>query len=244
MADRKDPGFYPPVPGRLPDLNQGYVFNEARSLVDEKNGEAAAVADTTLDDATYVGSVISGKRRIGVVAYTEKSIGQQPQRFVIRGRPDMAGAQAGASQSKHIELAPGETFGGYTVAEVLPDRIVFKKNGRSMEKLLDVAKERKPPPTLPAGRRPQPQGGQERVVTPRQAGPAGRVQPVRGPEPGRPAAMIGPAALPQSIPRPQPMMPTPVPPPPMSSPPPPGTVIHGGSPVIIPGIPQVEQSGG
>jgi hypothetical protein len=213
VTDRRQPEFYPPVPGRLPDLNKGYIFNEARVLVDEKEGEGAAelVVDTTLDEAAYIGSVIKGQRRIGIVSYTEKS--GAPPRAVTRGRPVMA---APVGESKHIQLAPGETFGGYTVAEVLPDRIVFAKNGRTMEKLLNVDKERKQAPQLQGTRPAQRQGGQARVVTPRQVEPAGRVPPLSGPEAGRPPGFPEP-------------------------PPTPGTVIQGRPPQIIPGV---EQPGG
>lgn len=213
--ERREIQFYPPVPGRLPDLNRGYVFNEARSLANEGEGEGVAepAADTTLDEATYVGSVISGERRIGVISYTEQTASQP--RAVTRGRP-VIGAPAG--ESKHVQLAPGETFGGYTVAEVLPDRIVFEKNGRKVEKLLTADKQRKQPPQqLQGARRAQRQPGQIRGISPRRMEPAGRIPPAAIAEPGRP--------------------PVPEPPPPQ----PPGTVIQGRPPHIIPGG---EQPGG
>jgi hypothetical protein len=170
---RKKMDFYPPVPARLPDLNRGYIFNEARFLADEKDtekGPAESTVEATIDEVMYIGSVITGKRRIGIIAYTEKNEKQSPVVSRGQGRPVITKQQA---ENKHAQLAPGETFGGFTVAEVLPDRIVFKKNGRKVEKLLAAGKERKsPPPQLKIGSRAQGQSRRPRVVSPRRVRPA------------------------------------------------------------------------
>lgn len=144
-AEKRNLDFYPPLPTKLPDLNAGYIFNPFRQLGDADTGDGPAepTVEAIMDAVTYVGSVISGKQRIGIIAYTVPDDNQRPG-AVIRGWRQPVKAPPHA-ENKHAQLAPGEIFGGYTVAEVLPDRIVFKKNGLTVEKLLDVDKKRDAP---------------------------------------------------------------------------------------------------
>jgi hypothetical protein len=175
-AERRKLNFYPPVPARLPDLNKGYIFNEPRYLADEKSEEGVeAAADATLDEVSYIGSVISGERRIGIIAYAEKNPAQQ-LRVGGRGRPLNVANQV---ENKHVRVVPGETFGGYTVAEVLPDRLLFEKDGMKIEKLLAADKERKPPPAqLQGARRTQRQSSsQSQAVSPRRVAPGSMALP-------------------------------------------------------------------
>ena len=166
--------FYPPVPSRLPDLNQGYVFNEARSLADDDQApddNTAQEASVSISDVIYVGSVISGEQRLGIISYPVKEPpAQRPRSFSRPGR------RGGSVEYEHDRLAPGETFSGFTVADVLPDRIIFEKGGRKIEKLLSEAdKERTPPPpqvqeAQKTRRRPTGSTNTPRRVFPRSAG--------------------------------------------------------------------------
>jgi hypothetical protein len=141
--------FYPPVPVKLPDLNQGYIFNAARSLTHEPLEEKKEPAEPLIAvaDISYIGSAISSDRRTGVIAYVEPSAS-------FRQTPGRTRSGSQQSASKHVHLAPGDSFGGYLVVQVLPDSIVFEKDGLRIEKPL-VTQEGSTSPHLQAGRRTQ-----------------------------------------------------------------------------------------
>ncbi len=167
--------FYPPPPAVLPDLREGYLFNEARRLAaaDEGTEEAAPEPEepaVTVDMETleYVGSIIAGSVKKGMVAFVEKAPGgrkppprgQRPgvQRPGVQPRTPVASRRlgqrtkakkVGRSQKKYATLKEKDEFYGYTVALVAPDRIVFARGDESVEKLLyDPAKERLVPPAI------------------------------------------------------------------------------------------------
>jgi hypothetical protein len=161
--------FYPPVPAELPDLNLGYLFNEARLLVVEpKTDKKDAEPMIAIADVSYIGSVISSDRRVGIIGYREQGAAIGLQQASGRIRP---GGQAAAAVDKHAHLAPGENFSGYLVVEVLPEKIVFEKDGIKIEKsIVKANKDRKAPmPQLQVDRRQHerpptslPRPGQER----------------------------------------------------------------------------------
>lgn len=141
--------FYPPVPAELLDLNPGYIFNEARAMSRESRpGKKEAEAVIAISDISYVGSAISSERRIGIISYPEPAAGFSH----VAGRVRPGSRPAGG---RHVHLAPGETFSGYLVADVLPDRIVFEKDGIRIEKPLIRREPSKTAPQLQADRKPQ-----------------------------------------------------------------------------------------
>jgi hypothetical protein len=164
--------FYPPVPVELPDLNEGYLFNTARVLTEEPEPEEENVEEAPSEpgidiaNVYYIGSVIGSERRIGIIAYQEET--DHHHRIGAGRRPASRERTAGGS---HEHLALGATFNGYLVTEVLPDRIVFEKDGISIEKSL-LSQERLPtPPQLQAGERTQ------------RRSPANLMRPDRSPRP-------------------------------------------------------------
>lgn len=148
--DRPAPQFYPAIP-TLPDLHQGYLFNTERSLAESGRTAVTATA-VNVHEVLYTGSVIIGEVRKALLAFP---LGQPA---AGARRPGMMGQ--GSSQG-HIQVTTGDTVGGYTVSEILPTKIVFKKSTELVEKHLnDSKKERSappararvaaPPPTAPA----------------------------------------------------------------------------------------------
>ncbi len=188
--------FYPQTPAVLPDLNKGYVFNAERSLSeedqDEGDGEVVEVS-VDIDKVTYSGSIITREKRIAIIAYPAPRI--TPQR--VAGRPVRIRRPIAGGPLEHKQVAEGDVFSGYTVAAILPEKIIFEKGSEKVEKpLFDEAKERVkinlPPaqparrvapqaPPAPTGRQAagtvpgQPQNGEEKAAAP----PSRRVIPRR-----------------------------------------------------------------
>jgi len=207
--------FYPKPPVVMPELSDGYLFNEERLLVTaepeapeepaaEPEEPALAVDMETLE---YVGSIIVGELRKGMVAFTvlEPQAKQAPKRRLPAPGRRLPGRQTTAkkvskkpSSKKYATVKEKDDFYGYTVVLVAPDRIVFSKGDSKVEKLLyDPEKERLAPPPItrqaarPAAR-PAPAGRSA-------ARPAARpATPVRPPTRQTPAAARPSARLPAS----------------------------------------------
>ncbi len=148
--------LYPVVPRHLPDLYDGYLFNEERMLMraDEVNkdegGDAHQGIRADIEDVMYVGSLIIGNIRKGLISYPNK--GQSPQSF-----KDMAARKKSTKkttkQLNYAQLLVGETFSDYKVVAVESDRIEFSKAGKTITKqLYDPAKKRLAPPRVAAPR--------------------------------------------------------------------------------------------
>lgn len=176
-AASKNIQFYPPVRAPLPELSDGYLFVESRALAGgEKGGGEQESVYVGIDDVFYVGSIISDTLTKGIVAFPDSQGGSRARR---------PGSAAGGKM-KHVSLAPGDTFSGYKVSEVHPDRMVFTKGGEKIEKpLYDPAKKRtaakparrkpsKPAAakTRPAQRKRTPRTQRTPRVRPRTAAPA------------------------------------------------------------------------
>jgi hypothetical protein len=137
--------FYPAVPGTLPDLNDGYLFNKDRFLDESDLADASPSgfgADTIdMEALVYSGSIIIGDLRKALVAYQEKApVVQRGARRNVRTRNQRKPAK-GAYIHKQLEL--GELFMGYRVARIEDDSIVFEKGSEKIEKFLfDASKER------------------------------------------------------------------------------------------------------
>lgn len=162
----------PVVPAALPDLKQGYLFNQERTLADAKLpppvGEESAVGGDTLglgvtiDQVTYVGSIITEATSRAIIVYSAAAkpaarvAGLPPARFPRFRPPPAATSPPGAEEHARLEL--GDMLDGYEVAEILPDKLIFTKGGETVEKLLfDPDKKRQAPPPPPAARTPRPQ---------------------------------------------------------------------------------------
>ncbi|RJX33791.1 MAG: hypothetical protein C4531_04815 [Desulfurivibrio sp.] len=142
--------FYPPVPIALPDFNKGYLFNEERSIESaadgsgDGSGEDTASLSVDMDAVFYAGSIIIGEIRKGLVAYPS------PRATVLNRKITTRQAAPQDKERNYAQLAVGENFSGYTVAEVEADRIVFQKGSETIEKMLiDPKKSRITPPPLP-----------------------------------------------------------------------------------------------
>ena len=171
--------FYPSVPGTMPDLNDGYLFNKDRYLdqSDLDNASLSGLGSDTIDmeQLVYSGSIIIGDLRKALVAYQEQA--PLPQRRAIRNVRGRSQKKPAKGTYKHKQLSAGEVFMGYRVTVIENDRIVFEKGDERIEKFLfDAGKERveiksSPPPSPPAAAvspsaRPVPQASPQRPGTP------------------------------------------------------------------------------
>lgn len=133
-----EPGrFNPPVVTPLPDVNKGYVFSEKREFVKDappEPGKSAQVEQgpDPLASVLYSGSVIVGNLRRALVSYQEQS--RETARRPPPGRGSTPAAAQGTVRNK--QLHQGDSFLGYVVATIEPDRIVFAKGELKVEKFL------------------------------------------------------------------------------------------------------------
>lgn len=226
VADRPAVVFYPQVPPVSPDLKDGYLFNAERLLdldtEDEEDEEVKvdpAVSDAQVDieGLEYVGSIIIGELRRGMVSYSLTVSAQPEARNANRSLPDprqrsrstrqqpnagqqpSLGGRGGSpkrssGEMKHATVDEGETFFGFVVEQVLPDKIVFEKDGHVTERLLyDPDKERSSPPARQVAANQVPVGTAPQL-------PAGTViqQPAEGGAPHFAPAMPG-QVVPQPV---------------------------------------------
>lgn len=150
--------FYPPVPVSLPDLNKGYLFNEERmiegSAVENGDGAEADTTETAVDMETvfYAGSIIIGETRKGLVMFPPARAPVPPRRTNARQAP------APPKERNYAQLGVGDSFSGYKVQAVEPDRIIFQKGSDTIEKILNDPKKTRiaapPPPPREKGKVP------------------------------------------------------------------------------------------
>ena len=146
--------FFHSAPVQLPDLHKGYIFNAERELAEEEPAELAAKTDKDIGDevdidfdgVSYTGSIITGDRHKAIVSYSVAP----PRRTSRARRTRITPSTMQTANIKYAQLEAGETFYGYKVAGVYPEKIVFERDDEKIEKLLhDPAKKRLlPPPTL------------------------------------------------------------------------------------------------
>jgi hypothetical protein len=140
--------FLHSVPVQLPDLHKGYIFNVERELAEEESTELEAKTDKDIgdeididfDSVNYAGSIITGDRHKAIVSYSVA-----PPRRTARTRRSRITPRnmQEASKNKYAQLEAGDTFYGYKVAGIYPDKIVFERDEEKIEKLLhDPAKKR------------------------------------------------------------------------------------------------------
>lgn len=114
-----------PVPGVLPDLNEGYIFNAERNLAaGGKDGQSRSAGNVGMDKVQYNGSIISQDNTRALLSYPLGSpVASQTQGF--------------------LRVVVGDTVDGYKVTEILPEKIIFSRGGQKITKLLyDKTKER------------------------------------------------------------------------------------------------------
>lgn len=187
----------PVVPGVLPDLKDGYLFNPERMLAGaeppppvegedkEVDAESTTGLNASMDDVIYAGSIIADNFTRAIIVYTEADKSKpaaQPTSRSSKSKPAPAKAPAGGE--KHAQLEIGDVLDGYEVMEIQPDKLVFSKDEETIEKLLyDPEKKRQAPPPRAAA---VPPGG---AGLPRAAGIqsttiGGAAAPVVPPAPG------------------------------------------------------------
>jgi len=141
-----------PAVRAVPEVGDGYLFNEERQLDVADLGEFGESAQETseetaggLEQVFYSGSLIVGDRRQGLITYQENNRGggqlNRVNRYPGRVLPGAAEAQSG---SQHQVLKPGDRFMGYLVVAVEPEKIVFEKGGVKLEKFLYDQNKKRP----------------------------------------------------------------------------------------------------
>lgn len=184
----------PVPPAVLPDLKANYIFSESRSAGSKKEEEQTGktTVGVNIKEAFYVGSIIVGDVPKGMIAYAAGGSAPAAQ----QAGPGLT--RTGGSGMKQMLVEAGDNLGGYTVAEIQADKIVFKKDSETVEKFLkDPDKKRTTPAPQPAAAGKQAMGSKVKNI----GGGGGA--------PGKPAVPApGQAAQPQSQPA---KMSTPVP---------------------------------
>ncbi len=198
----------PRVPVLMPDLNTGYLFNAQRSISEQEGEEATAGESATepqsqvnMDTLVYAGSIIIDHLRKGMVSFSLKEE-QAPAVSARRLGRYRIQRQVNKVSTQYETVDEGDDFYGFKVASVQPDRIIFSKNGTTIEKMLyDPNKERTGTPSPnrptvaggPAGAGAANEGAAA-VPLPRPAGQPGTVTP----SPPRPEGGTTPAVSPRS----------------------------------------------
>ncbi|MCB2181905.1 MAG: hypothetical protein KQH63_07760 [Desulfobulbaceae bacterium] len=143
--------FYPPVPTPLPDLNEGYPFNEQRYLADpdkvkvEEDVQGKGI-EVDLEEVMYNGSILIGDAARGLISYPDRTkVAAKKKRSIPRTRLNKrARARTRINKSKQLRAAKnvkktvrtGDVIGGFRVASILPEKIVFQRGDEQVEKML------------------------------------------------------------------------------------------------------------
>ena len=151
VSGQEKPEFYPKVPTSLPDLRDGYLFNEKRMLAAEEEGleEDDLTGDheeikVNMGDVMYVGSLIRGDVRRGLISYPAQR--KKTKSEVKRAKKKRLRS---TKNRDYARLLVGERFSDYKVVEIEADRIKFEKRGKTVVKFLnDPGKNRLAPPKV------------------------------------------------------------------------------------------------
>ncbi len=170
----------PVVPGILPDLKEGYLFNPERTLVAEKpqptKEETASTdikalgVDASIDEVTYEGSIIADAFSQAIIIYPAGQKAKEPPQPASRSSRKASAPQASGPE-EHARLEVGDMLDGYELTEILPEKLIFSKGEEKVEKLLhDPDKKRIDAPRA-AGPMPGPPRPQQGTgLPPRQGG--------------------------------------------------------------------------
>jgi len=199
----ENPVSTPQIQTTIPDLNIGYLFNEARLLEEKTEAGPSPSKDdleggdtgikTDINSVTYSGSVITDSFRKAIVTYTaapqpKTSVTDKKARSSRRKKRVVPRRTSKAT----LMLMEGELIGGYKVTAIAPDKIVFSKGEEVIEKnIYDQNKKRvisrAPSKVAKMPTRPRPT-----------ADPAGMAPPVRKTVAATPASTISKAKRPAS----------------------------------------------
>ncbi|MEA3548131.1 MAG: hypothetical protein U9R66_10775 [Thermodesulfobacteriota bacterium] len=158
VSRQKKTEFYPEVPASLPDLRDGYLFNEGRMLAAEEErqeeedltGEYEEIK-VNMNDVMYVGSLIRGDVRRGLVSYPAQRKKTKSKGTVKRTKKKTLRS---SKNRDYARILVGESFSDYKVVEIEADRIKFEKRGKTVVKFLnDPGKNRLTPPKVENKRR-------------------------------------------------------------------------------------------
>ncbi len=134
--------LYPAVPRSLPDFYNGYLFNEERLLIpeedikEEEGSEAHQGIRVNMDEVTYVGSLIIGDTRKGLISFPNKPQPVKSARSKTAQRSRKKVARRVIKKRNYAQVLVGETFSDYKVVAVESDRIEFSKSGKTIVKQL------------------------------------------------------------------------------------------------------------
>jgi hypothetical protein len=141
--------LYPAVGKPLPDLYEGYLFNEERLLVREDDVKEEDTGDThqgirvNIEDVMYVGSLIIGDTRKGLISYPNKPQPAKSTKSSKLSRTRTRVPKRTIKRRNYAQVLVGETFSDYKVVAVESDRIEFAKGGKTIVKqLYDPEKKR------------------------------------------------------------------------------------------------------
>jgi hypothetical protein len=125
--------LYPSLPANLPDLNEGYLFNQERNLKPPETGAGVTTENEfaiDMDEVLYDGSLIIGSARKALIRYP--TIGSQMTGRRMGTLPKRVMAEKWSSRV----VEEGDTFSGYRVVSISPQAIVFEKDDGQVEKNL------------------------------------------------------------------------------------------------------------
>ena len=133
----------PKVPSPLPNLNQGYLFNQARFLK-SGNGDPNGQSNQhiNMESLQYNGSIIIGETRKALISYTDGAKTSQRIKKTPSRTPRKNTSPKQQTTSKVVTL--GESIGGYTVSQVEPLQLTFTRGSHTITKdLFSTEKKRK-----------------------------------------------------------------------------------------------------
>lgn len=115
-----------PVLGVVPDFNQGYIFNAERGLAagSGRSGQSQNAANVAIDKIHYSGSIITATNPKALLSYS------------LGGPAVPQDGGVGPQKQGFLRVAVGDTVNGYKVTEILPEKIIFSRDGQQITKLL------------------------------------------------------------------------------------------------------------
>ncbi len=130
----------PQVPGVLPDLKPGYLFNQDRLLEGEasnKEGDSAQdeLADVNfsiqadMNEVVFSGAIIGESESVAIISFPAA-------RKTIRSSRSSKRQRRSSKSMENARLTEGDVIDGYTVVDIFTDKIVFSKGEEQIEKYL------------------------------------------------------------------------------------------------------------
>lgn len=179
----EDITFNPQVPAILPDFKGGYLFNPERTLVEEAEPKDSQLdtdmmasqdgVQTDVNGVTYSGAIITDTFRWAIITYTaappETDNKKSPARRPRARKPS-------STTTETTKVMEGDMVGGYKVASIEEEKIVFSNSEETIEKFIyDPDKNRAKPPTRTVEIQKPPRPGSPTGVAP--SAPVAPVKP-------------------------------------------------------------------